>query len=261
MSPDLSCVEARGLALGLRMAWRLRLPADQIDTWRVAFSGGDTAMSVSPAGYATVQGGVLRRSRESGAVHLVVIAVDEATARACLDDEIANADRDEGDDPAAWAATIAAHRRAGRVYGYPDCCVAAFCDGWLEAMSTRQRVVSDNALLILRAHLRSQAWHPLLRAFGAGLGEETASPLRHLPCRFDCSPSLALAQAIVADLRLISPAQAGRYERAAVHPIRLDADGSLTPWHGALEPSMAPSSTGPTMDVASLFPVTLPFAD
>ncbi len=256
---DLSCVEARGLALGLRRAWRLRLPAGQLQRWQQAFANESTVMAVSPSVYAPLDGGVLRRGHGQDAVHLVVIAVDEATARDCLEHEMVNADRDEGDDSTAWAATVAAHRRVGRAYGYPDCCVSAFCDGWLEAMAQRPRVLSDNALLILRAHLRSRAWHPLLRAFGAGLGEQTSSPLRHLPCRFDCPQSVALAEAIVTDLRSSNPSQAALYEPAPVRPTVVDADGSVAELPAG-ETCAAPACQAPAAGVEGRFPLVLPFA-
>jgi len=256
---DHSCVEARGLALGMRTAWRLRLPAEQVPAWRSAYQERDLHVAASNSAYATTEGGVLQRSAGAAAVHLVVIATSEQIARQCLRDEVDNADRDEGDDPNAWAATVDTHRRLGRAYGYPDCCVTAFCDGWLEAIARRDRVVSDNAVLILRAHLRSKAWHPLLRAFGAGLGDETDSPLRHLPCRFDCPKSLALAEALVADLTTSNPRQAERYAAAVVRPIVVAADGTVAQLGDG---GTAPVQVEPTTPVAGLgarFPLVLPF--
>lgn len=252
---DLNAVEARGLALGLRRAWRLRLPAAHLGPWQQAFAAAGHHLAVSEQRFALTQGGSLAASDRPDAVHLVVIALAKAVAEACLADELANAARIEGDDPARLARTVAAHRRLGRAYGYPSCCVDAFVDGWMAAIAGSSPALAENALLILRAHRRSQAWHPLLRAFGGALGEQTSSPLRHLPCRFDCPDSLALARQLLADLRVRAPAQAQRYDRAVPMALWLHADGRLSP---ASAPAPAAPSGPATAEIRRL-PVLLPF--
>ena len=255
---DLDAVEARGLALGLRQAWRLRLPSAQIAAWREAFGSVGHSLAVSVPRFALLQGGSLKASGDAEAVHLVVIAPSPATAEACLGDEVSNAARVEGDDPAALARTVAAHRRLGAAYGYPPCCVNAFVDGWLAAVTGQRPDLAENALLILRAHLRSQAWHPLLGGFAAGLGEQSPSPLRHLPCRFDCPPSIDLAERLAADLRQRNPAFADRQDRAPGRSLWLHADGRLVPVVAGETVVGAPEQ-GPAASADQRLPVLLPF--
>ena len=262
LSIDLACVEARGLALGLRQAWRFRLPTSHLQDFRQAFCGHGLHVAISEQPYRELIGGRLELADADMAscVHFLIVADSTAVAEQCLADEVDNADRDERDEVGAVAQTLAAHRRLGAAYGYPTCCVQAFCDGWLEATQQRHREVSDNALLLLRAHLRSRSHHHLLRVFGGALGSDTPSPLRHLPCRFDCDQSVAMAESLLVDLRTSNPSRHTRYVQGSVGPVWVETDGSTrsTDDPGADVGVSAPPP-GPGSAMGDWFPLMLPF--
>jgi hypothetical protein len=155
----------------------------------LAAAAGTVARGVGGSWSATGSG--------ADATVLVAIANDDQPARRCLDLELANLRRPppvtQADRHHAIAETTAAHRELGLLYGYPACCVEAFCDAHVEAMGAGART-GDNALPILRAWLRSRHFDARLDTIAGALGRHYASPLRHLPCRFDCPASIALAE-------------------------------------------------------------------
>jgi hypothetical protein len=249
---DRNCVELRGLQLGLRQAWRLRLLPYHAKRFRDAVQAMGFVMAMSRKRFADLEGGVLQSDDEG--VVLAVVASQDAIAKECLRLEIENADRTETQAPGALAETLASHRLLGATYGYPDCCVDGFCDGHAQAVLSPSEL-SDNAWLIYRAAERTRTFHPLLRAFGGAAYEATASPLRHLPCRFDCPSSVELAAALIRDLERSNPALHGRYQHAPVADLLVHADGSVVLATGA----QAVDQGGPRLQVRDAFPLRLSF--
>lgn len=231
-----SSVEARGLDLGLRRAFRLRLDAAAVPGFTTAAVARGLHVAASALAVSAEVGGRLRPLREgdTAAAVLVVAAREDAVARACLRDELDNLLRPQPQSGEDWAddleATLAVHRRLGAAYGYPACCVEAFCDAHSEIVHTSR--VADNAVALLRAHRRSRSYDPRLAALGGAFGERNPSPLRHLPCRFDCPQSQALAAA------LLPP---GAVAKAV--PVVVLSDGSLLHLHG--RPVPTPDGTRP----------------
>ena len=80
-------------------------------------------------------------------------------------------------------------------------------------------------MTMLRAVLRTRTFHAELYAMPGLLGEEAVTPLRHMPCRFDCPASLALARSLIADLQTHNRAWTER--SAGVWPHVALADGTL----------------------------------
>ncbi|MBI5608417.1 MAG: hypothetical protein HY902_06010, partial [Deltaproteobacteria bacterium] len=202
------CAEVRGLRQGLRQAWRLRLPRRdaeqfrrdaQADGWAVALSREPVAISVG--GHADLRSAA---ADDAGAEHLAMVGGDPALLQSLLADEHALLDPPALVEPADLAALLDRHRRLGRAYGFPPCCIEAFCDAYVETLADPS--VGDNAWLLLRAARRSRQFAPQLGVLNALLGEACASPLRHLPCRFDCPASLALAQELDAQPMAARPA-------------------------------------------------------
>lgn len=197
------CIEVRGLRLGLRQAWRLRLAHQdlasfcdhaQADGWHVAASPAPVSMAI---GGRVEDGGALD---ETG--HLVVVAVEAGLAQACLQAELDMLGVDPADLRAAVVAMVERHRFLGAAYGFPPCCVEAFCDAFVEVVHTDR--MGDNALAWARAAARSRRFLAPLATLAGGLGHSNVSPLRHLPCRFDCAASVALATRLLDDQRALS---------------------------------------------------------
>lgn len=202
VSYDRSAVELRGLRMGLRDAWRLRVaPAEREafvqqarqDGWHVAWSP-QTYLAHAGGRLQPQKAGDLAAASSEGA-HLLVVARSQELAAACVADELAllaiEDPAAEQDAISAVAAMAEAHRRLGRAYGFPPCCVEAFCDAFAEVVYTRR--VGDNAVAVLRAAQRSQRFDRRCFTLIAGLGQANHQPLRHLPCRFDCAASIDLA--------------------------------------------------------------------
>ena len=147
-------------------------------------------------------------------------------------------------------ATLETHRRLGFAYGYPACCVDAFCDAHVETVlrrhvwrsalghDTNTAVVSDdghepedpvdwgdNGLAIARAAARTDHFDPRLAAIPGALGASAASTLRHLPCRFDCTASRDLAEALLADLALTDGRRHRRLRGGLARPVWVDTRG------------------------------------
>ncbi|MEC9071077.1 MAG: hypothetical protein VX938_01805, partial [Myxococcota bacterium] len=83
-------------------------------------------------------------------------------------------------------------RELGRLLGYPDCCVEAFC-----ALERRW----PNRLPILAAAERTERFEPRLN----NLALDRFAWIAHFPCRYDCVESLALANAAAESLSARSP--------------------------------------------------------
>jgi hypothetical protein len=220
LSLDPHCAELRGLALGLRQAWRLTLPPADVPALSQLLSAQGLTLAVGPA-LALGPAGAMRLG-DSGE-WLLVVAASSELATACLQAELDNIARplpaSEDDKVERIAQTMAVHRQLGAAYGYPDCCIEAFCDAHSEVLHTAR--TGDNPIAILRAHLRSRQHLPLLDTLGDGVQR---SPLRHLPCRFDCPASLALAERLRDDARQFGSPLAQVPE---ARPVAVLADGQL----------------------------------
>ncbi len=224
-------------------------------------------LAASRTTFADLSGGRLREG--AGGLHLVVLSPDVELARACLAEELRNVGRGAA---ATWADlrdTHATHRRLGDAYGYPACCVEAFCDAHAEAVLQGDSL-GDNGLAIARAAARSASFHPWLGSLPGAFGAHAPTPLRHLPCRFDCAASLSLAEALYADLARVDPLRHRRLAAGLTRPVWVDRHGvatlasglerSATHWSVKL-PSGA-SARCPVRPRAgeALLPTVLPFA-
>lgn len=179
--------------LDLRRAWRIRVPAEAVEGYRRACRQYSLGMAATRDQWTADAGGQLRPAAAGAleSAHLAVVAATDAAAQAILDAELslhrALSTRGQVD----VAAMLHTHRTLGAAYGYPSCCVEAFADAFSEVVATDRR--GDNPLALARAARRSRQFAPLLQTLATGMGEENATPLRHLPCRFDCQASLDLA--------------------------------------------------------------------
>lgn len=214
-------IEMRGLRMGLRDAWRLRLSSADLPAFAAAARRDGWQVAWTEHSFAGHAGGRLTQVAPLGAesAHLVVVARSEALAERCVADELALLRPGDQRSPPAVSAMIAAHERLGAAYGFPSCCVQAFCDAFGEVVYTDR--IGDNAVAVLRAALRSKRFDPRCFTLVAGLGQPSASPLRHLPCRFDCPASLALASQL-------------QPERPPAWPVVVWADGSFAIVQGRL---------------------------
>ncbi len=239
--------EVLGLLAGLRRAWRLRLPDRELPTWRASARRRGWAFAVAEPAVATRPGGHgLREHGHDGpaghaAARLVILgpAVADVERALRLETEALAAPVDDGDgagdararlQPAALRRTVDRHRALGELYGYPACCVDAFSDAHLEVLLHTAPRVGDNLAAIVRAARRSDAFVGLLDTLDGGAYASQRSPLRHLPCRFDCPASLDLAQRLRSLERDATerPDDAAAWQDAdAPHDVVLLADGAM----------------------------------
>ena len=275
-APRAPSAEVLGLYAGLRRAWRLRLPERELDTWRIAtqrrgwsFAVAEYAVATAPGGHGMrEQPGATRTSAST--TRLVIVGrdledVDRALAletEALARPSTATAEGGHPDArllPQELRRTVERHRELGALYGYPDCCVQAFSDAHLEVLLRLAPRVGDNLVAIVRAAERSVAFEPLLDTLDGGAFASQRSPLRHLPCRFDCPASVALANqllALAADVRQAGPAAAAEALREALPPddVILLADGSLVRLRvdeaAAIEPGRWPAAWFVAVDAA-----------
>lgn len=213
--------EAIGLASGLRDAFRLRiLPAD-VPRWQAAVRRRGWACAVADEPIAASEGG--RWEAPAGAapaVHVMVVARDAARSVALLQIEQQAARVAGLRDAEAVAELLAAHETLGAAYGYPPCCRRAFADAHLEVVAGLAPRAGDNLVAIARAAERSRAFDARLDVLEPSLMAPQRSVLRHLPCRFDCPDSIALADAL-------RDAGAGAEDDGAVSGTLVLHDGQL----------------------------------
>ncbi|MSP90543.1 MAG: hypothetical protein EXR79_01870 [Myxococcales bacterium] len=225
--------EARGLALGLRSAWRIHVPLADVAALEAALAGHGLRCAAGGAGHERdVGGGWTSLDTPAGAA-LVVMARSAAVARRCLDLELANLARPAPRTPAelraSVGATLASHRALGAAYGYPACCVEAFCDAHAEVLHGPR--AGDNAQVVLRAWLRTRRFDARLDVLAGPMGAAYRTPLRHLPCRFDCRASLSLHARLARPSRRSATAEAGPRRTETV--VVVFADGSFVRLPGA----------------------------
>lgn len=196
--------EARALHLGLRRAFRLRLPRQDVARWQRAVTRRGWHLAVSDRAIADIAGGAWHGATAGAVVaagagdanqldlRLCVVAGAAADAAQALAIELAAIDRTALTAAADSASLVADHRALGQLYGYPACCIEAFIDAHLEVLAQLAPRVGDNLVAITRAAERSQRFWPQLDAVAAFHFAPMSTPLRHMPCRFDCPASLDL---------------------------------------------------------------------
>lgn len=166
----------------------------------------------------------------SGDVH-VFFARDLEAARRVADIERSFVRADRGPIPLGPAAFA---REMGRALGYPECCIEAF-------VAAGPNATTDD--LHRQAHARSRAfWWPLNCL-------DPASPfplIPHVPCRFDCGPSLALARAVHERLDRLFPGLSGTAEVLLRRPVLVLGPGRAF----ALTGEVTADGTGLGYDVA-----------
>lgn len=94
------------------------------------------------------------------------------------------------------------HAAIGRLLGYPDCCVAAFCERWsggyidpvwqaaTATPGTQVAATSDGRIPTHTADVAS--WDPLVSPIGRYISLRLSF---HIACRFDCPASASMARA------------------------------------------------------------------
>ena len=185
-------VHLLGVLCGARPAGRVVVPpADagrQVDLLRRLGLAAEVvgAGSVPP----DLDQGSTREPRR--AAH-VFFARDPAAARACA--EVETRFTAGGMDVATFG------RRMGRLLGYPECCVEAF------VAAGRLATTADLNRL---AHGRTESFRWELDCLDP-LSPVTVVP--HIPCRFDCEPSLALARRVLAATPSVFPFLGGAARR------------------------------------------------
>jgi len=228
---DPNALELRGLVIGLRRVWRADVDAAQLAPLlrvfeRARLGEGPLAglrLVALPSGPIEMGLGGLAVPCEAkpGARHLVLVAQEVADARAALALETEA-------QPASRAAEMEGaarvHRALGALYGYPPCCVEAFVDGHRERFFGDARDMAENAFHALRAARRSRRFDARLNTLAV---DDEATLLRHFPCRFDCEPSIALAERLEADLARSNPTLLARHRALRRAPVVLWADGRV----------------------------------
>lgn len=243
---DENCVELRGLALGLRRAWRLSVPLVDVPLLqqRVEALGFQVAISTDNLALAIGGHATMATPDEAGTA-LLVVAKNAEIAKQCLAAELTNIGREppttRQEHRDYTRQTLEVHRFLGAAYGYPACCVESFCDAHAEIVHLARR--GDNAIALLRSWYRSQSFDARLDTLTGGLGDVTWSPLRHLPCRFDCRPSIDLAEKLNLDRQTYSPQWFAKWQARIPEAVVAFADGSLLRVTGQLQASDAERTT------------------
>ena len=248
--------EVLGLVAGLRRVWRLRLPVRDLPTWRAsaarrgwAFAVADAAVDTSPGGHGLRDVAAGDGPGQKGKTRLVLIGVAEADvglALALETEALAVPSTPDGDrkdhdgrlSAHALGRTVERHLALGQLYGYPSCCVHAFLDAHLEVLLRTAPRIGDNLAAIVRAAGRSERFDPRLDTLDGGAFASQRSPLRHLPCRFDCSSSIALATRLL-DMAASLDA-AGSDPRPAADDVVLLGDGSMVRLRPAVDDPATP---------------------
>ncbi len=200
--PSIDAAEVRGLRLGLRRVGRLRIPLAWQPAWRSFAEREGLALRISEADVSDGEGGVGLHVAPRAGLRLALVALaglqGEAAIAAALALELDDLRprRVDSLDAAALDGIAERHRQLGALYGYPACCVEAFIDAHRETLTFVAPRVGDNYVAIARAAARSLRFDARLDTLDGSALQAQASPLRHLPCRFDCAASLELASAL-----------------------------------------------------------------
>lgn len=126
-------------------------------------------------------------------------------------------------------------RRMGRVLGYPGCCVDAF---------VAAGPLASTADLLRAAHARSRAFAWELNCLDP-LSPVTLIP--HVPCSFDCEPSIRMARRVLGLLPRVYPFLDGAARDLLSRRALLFPDGGIVTGRGADadSPSLRPGTTPP----------------
>ena len=176
--------------------------------------------------------GVARRFRRHGAcvarsgpvplrgeaVVLVYAAHTQAEADAlrALEEEIFGAPR-TGDAVPLLAQT----RELGARLGYPACCVAAFNARYARLTGGGPGAAAHDTWLGA-----VDAWVPAPRARLNALVSPHPTLISFEPCRYDCAPALAVADATAAALGEVEPAILADLDATLARPVVIAADGA-----------------------------------
>jgi hypothetical protein len=96
------------------------------------------------------------------------------------------------------------HRTLGRAFGYPPCCVEAFVADNRVYETAGRPCWGVNPVHVDRICERSRGADARLNPFLRGT--RALRLIEHLPCRFDCEPSRALARSVARELLRRAPA-------------------------------------------------------
>jgi hypothetical protein len=226
--------EAVALTLGLRRALRMVTPRAAVDhTTLGARAAGfvtrvdeDVELDADGNVFPPRPGGPIDPGRSAltpGAVLVAARSDEDAERVASLDAAIRARVRP--------TRLLELHRELGALLGYPACCVDAFVDD-LAARSDERQSQPDHLGLLRAAAGRSARldWR-----LNPGLVDRDASLVSHVPCRFDCPASLALAERVLTELRSRAPERAARMEARLRSVVVLAEDGSALVTRGALD--------------------------
>ena len=220
--------EVVALHLGLRRVVRLALPAAAAPGARLALETRGFTVLTSGARELDGEGNLFAPGehpnkalfapgRRPETHRILYVATDERDARAALDLEarIADAPRLDADPDA--------HRALGALLGYPACCVRAFVLG----LAARGREAEDPEEVVASARAAasgSARLDPLANPF---LVARDRALISHVPCRYDCPDTVALASAVLAELTRLDPVAAAARREALASLVALGTDGAV----------------------------------
>lgn len=156
---------------------------------------------------------------------LVYIAATPAAARALRELEARalpgrSAEGEPVFDPAA-------HRGLGHALGFPPCCVEAFVARIARGADVRAdgRRAHEDFIAASEAAARSHRLDARANVFAR---ERVGGWLSHGPCAFDCAPSLAYADRVIAACCALDPDATRERTRWLRAPVAIGTDGART---------------------------------
>jgi hypothetical protein len=188
------------LELGLKPMLRELIAVPDLETARARFERDGFAVEISPMVVGATHDGWLGRpeSREGTARDAgddrrpVYVGHDRARLRQAVEAELAR--------------TLEGARTLGLLLGYPACCVEAFVSAG-----------SDRRAQRLWAAAAGRTEGPFAARLNA-LDHAVFSYVSWFPCRFDCAPSLALADALATEIERRHPELVRAIDRALGAP-------------------------------------------
>ena len=119
---------------------------------------------------------------------------------------------------------VARHRALGLALGFPACCIDAFLARLVRGVDRLANglVAHEDHVAVADALGRSQALHARLNMFPRDHG---ATWLSHVPCRFDCAPSIAYADVLHAAFHRRDPAAAAGIDAGLAAGVAIARDG------------------------------------
>ena len=189
-------VHLLGVLAGARTCGRIVVGHDDLERERARLQrlGLRTAVVTTSAAPADTDPGTT--SDPGTAIHLFFSRDDSADRAADLERRFSAAEAGRG----GMGANVFAHD-LGRLLGYPDCCIEAFAAAGKDA---------STADLLAAAQARSASFDWRLNCVDP---RSPVTLIPHLPCRFDCAPSVALADRVLAALPALFPFLGGATRR------------------------------------------------